>query len=393
MIIVFPYCHKDHDQAVRLVDWLTEIGPFLNHDLLIVRDVRAPLLPELRPLFRSSKELAITDDVHNSWPQSPNLMFAKAAKYIEYRPKQPWLWLEPDAIPLRASAFDESEAEYQKAVEAGKFFVGDFVHLPEPGFKDHMSGVAVYPPNMTHHAGDATISLDIAWDVQAARQILPKMFQSELILHRWKHPPFTSWEEVEQRIFAVRPKCALFHADKQGSLIPLLRYYKNNLPAPVLVEPEHSGRTATKPSALGNDESEARESINRTPSIGAMETQCGLRHPEKGTGSRGGQNIDEYQSPKDRAAMDFRDLPFPLRYEIKDGEYELIDAGWRNETPWQNREESIAEIQRLADRLKQFGDNASHVRAVRMILNDTGVITLPYRYKKRGKWRRKRKKT
>lgn len=344
MIIVFPYCHKDQDQAVRLADWLSEIGPFLDHDLLTVRDVRASVIPELARLFRSAKELVISDDVHNSWPQSPNLMFSKAAKYIEYGPKQPWLWLEPDAIPLRASVFHEIEAEYQRALEAGKFFLGDFVHLPEPGFKDHCSGVAVYPPQMTHHAGDAVMSLEIAWDVTASRQIVPKMFQSELILHRWKHPPFKSWEEVEQRIFAVRPKCALFHADKSGSIFPLLRERKNNLPVRRMMDLDASEMADDGPKA----------------------------------------NIEHAGEVKHDAC------DTSIRSDVDSASTRITYV--QEQIPWASKPDSLAEIQKLADRLKQFCGHPSHVRAVRMILNDTGVITLPYRYKKRGKWRRKRKK-
>lgn len=222
MKVIFPYSLRDQEQAVRLAEWIKELGGCEGHSVLVVRDHRTN--PEAGDILKSAfgkwEEIVIRDDAYDHWPESPNLMLRRAAKHIEYGTREPWLWLEPDVAPLKTGWIDAIEAEYK---EVGKPFLGDFVHLNEPGFKSHMSGVAVYPGVMSHHAGDALLAHETAWDVVAAGQIIPQMHKSKLILHLWKHPTFESWEQVEQRIFAVKPEAVLFHASKDGSLIARLR--------------------------------------------------------------------------------------------------------------------------------------------------------------------------
>jgi hypothetical protein len=223
MIVAIHYCRKEQDQAKQLAAWIKELGPYPNHKLLVAVDNRAQkgLFNDIG--FSSTEQIVITDDAWDSWPTSPNNAFRHIAKHIEYGSKEPWLWCEVDCVPLKKEWLDRIEAEYKEALARNKVFLGDFVHINEPGFLDHCSGVAVYPGLMSNHAGEALLAHELAWDVASASQILPQMHKSKLILHRWKYPAFQSWEQVKQRIFAVKPDCVLFHSDKRGSLIPLLR--------------------------------------------------------------------------------------------------------------------------------------------------------------------------
>lgn len=223
MKVIFPYSLRDQEQAVRLAKWIKELGGYEGHSVLVVRDHRAS--PEAGEVLKTAgfadwKEIVIRDDAYDHWPESCNLMFRRAAKQVEYTTREPFLWLEPDAAPLEEGWLDAIEAEYK---QAGKPFSGDFVHLNEPEFRNHMSGVAVYSGRMSHHAGEALMAHEVAWDVVGASQIIPQMHKSKLILHRWKHPTFENWQQVEERIFAVKPEAVLFHASKDGSLLHLLR--------------------------------------------------------------------------------------------------------------------------------------------------------------------------
>lgn len=223
MLLAIHYCRKEQDQARALAAWIKELGPYPNHKLLVARDRRADEHVFADLGFQSTEEITITDDVWDKWCESPNNAFRHIAKHIEYGTKEPWLWCEADAIPLSKDWLDKIEAEYQQALRHGKVFLGDFVHIDEPGFLDHCSGVAVYPGIMSDYAGEALLAHEVAWDITGSAQILPRMHKSKLILHRWKYPAFESWEQVEKRIFQVKPDCVLFHSDKNMSLIPLLR--------------------------------------------------------------------------------------------------------------------------------------------------------------------------
>lgn len=198
--------------------------------MLVVRDYRTnQTAGDVLKLagFDKWEEIVIRDDAYDHWPESCNLMFRRAAKHVEYGSKEPFLWLEPDVVPLKTECFDAIETEYRAS---GKPFSGDFVHVPEMGdVPDHCSGIAVYPGALSNFAGTAYLAHERAWDVEASSQIVPQMHKSKHILHRWKHPPFENWQQVEERIFAVKPEAVLFHADKTSSLIDLLRQKRSGV--------------------------------------------------------------------------------------------------------------------------------------------------------------------
>lgn len=359
MLIVIPYCHKDRDQAQRLADWMCELGPFTDHEILVVRDRRAAPIPAFASVFKSHQELVVTDDVYGKWPDSANNAFKKAAKHIEYTSRVPWLWLEPDAVILRAIAFDEIEAEYKVALEAKKLFLGDRIPDPIP----HMSGLGVYPPAMTHHAGEMFQAFETPFDIVGGASTAAKMKQSELMLHRWKAPPFGSWADVETRIFAVRPKCAVYHSDKSGSLIQLLRGQRNGKGRevaeltvgefPMASAEISAGHAGSNPAPCPTCESES--SANVTLDIPASV-------PEQ--------------------TLTFSDTAASTRT--------IIVHPWGGQTPWESRNDSLSEIRQLSVRLRDFQTDAAKIRAVREELHDAGVIRLAYRFKKRKGWRKKR---
>jgi hypothetical protein len=231
MIVVQAFHPGDIDQSQRFAQWIKELGGCKGHKLLLIHDTRCEqtAVDQLRDLFAESfdsVELQDFTDHWNKWPESPCQVFQQAARYVEATNPQPWFFVEPDCVALRAGWLDEFAAEYERA---GKSFLGDFVsvHTPQLDVPDHMSGNAIYPGRMSERAGLALIAHDIAFDVAAAQQILPQMHHSELLHHSWKCPGFADWSQFEREVLAFKPKCALFHADKTGSLYPLLRARMN----------------------------------------------------------------------------------------------------------------------------------------------------------------------
>lgn len=227
MLVVTAFCPKDADQALRQAQWLRELGGAKGHELLLIADTACPLtqVEEIRAEYAASfdaVELLPFVDHYRSWPRSPNDCFATSARHIMRTRQQPWFFCEPDCIFLVPAALDKLWSDYQ---QAGKPFYGDLVSAATAGINvvDHCSGNMIVPADLFTHAGLLLIADDVAFDVAAASQIVPQMHKSELIMHRWKHPPFESWEQVQREIFDVKPNCVLFHADKRMSLYPLLR--------------------------------------------------------------------------------------------------------------------------------------------------------------------------
>lgn len=289
MVTVVAYHPGDADQALRQASWIAELDGGLEkrHELILIADTRCPEAVTAQITLEYAKSFAAVElipfvDHYRKWPNSPNEVFALAARHVASSRKQPWLFLEPDAIPLKRGWLDDIAAEYQRALKGGKHFLGDLVTAGNSGVNvvTHMSGNAVWPANLYEHCGQVFLAGNLAFDVAAASEIVPQMAVSSLILHRWKSPAFGSWEEVELRLFALKPGAVLFHSDKTGSLIPLLRE-KLNLPVPVLAE--EAIAEANGP--------EARESTKPTADDGSRRAHTTYDGPMTPTNSRGGQFI------------------------------------------------------------------------------------------------------
>jgi hypothetical protein len=127
---------------------------------------------------------------------------------------------------LKSGWVEAIAKEYQD--EPQKPFLGDFVNVE--GVIPHCSGVCVNPGIVIDHAPAAVMAFDMAWDCYASDQIVPRMKQTQLIRHSWKHPPFNNQSEVDNLIGQLGD-AVLFHADKSGTLIDLLREREGIKPA------------------------------------------------------------------------------------------------------------------------------------------------------------------
>jgi FkbM family methyltransferase len=219
MIAAYPFCLRDQELALKNVQWWNELGGCKGHQVVCSYDVRCDkdiveaVGVELRKGFdkvwRLPAEAAI-----DGWPEGANYMFRVCAAWLGNHPEWPYfLWLEPDAIPLREGWLDALEAEYKRC---GKAFLGDRVEVEDVPL--HMSGVGIYQNPIYMLAGEAYRAHDTAWDMAAKDQIIPNAYFTELIEHAWRHPTFHDQSELQTQI---APQTILFHSSKDGSLIDL----------------------------------------------------------------------------------------------------------------------------------------------------------------------------
>lgn len=230
MLVTIAHCRKEEAQIRALAAWMAELGPYdARHRLLVGRDEGAEPNLFANSGFEQVEEITITGDVWQSWPTSCCNAFRQIGKHIEFGAREPWLWLEFDAIPLTPDWLDKIEAEYKTA---GKPFMGDKVEVADVPL--HMSGIGVYPGVLSNHAGLAYLAHDTAWDVFAASQIVPQAHWTTLIEHSWKRDSvtkenlrvtFASQQMVDNE---VSKDAVIYHASKDGSLIDRLRERENN---------------------------------------------------------------------------------------------------------------------------------------------------------------------
>tara|TARA_R110000868_G_scaffold64854_5_gene194625 strand:- start:1686 stop:2585 length:900 start_codon:yes stop_codon:yes gene_type:complete len=218
MLTIIPVCRKDAGQALKLAGWIRELGGVMAHSCVLAISKAAheeglsePILEQLRLAFHKVDLYQVSDIDEPAWPKGANHAFIRVCKdVIQNDPVKPFLWLEPDAIPLKATWLDQIEREY---MACGKPFMGAFVDLP--GTKKHMSGIAVYR-QVDRFAPSYVLSHEFAFDIVMADEVIPKAHFTSLIQHDWK----PAEGEIQSR---VSTGAVVYHQDKTGVLIDALR--------------------------------------------------------------------------------------------------------------------------------------------------------------------------
>lgn len=230
MLCLMAFCSSDSDLALQFLEWTGELRGCPQHDLVLVADaavdwgVAKQILDEGCKHFRTCK--IITNDAPvEGWIPGSNSLFRTAA--LEGRAQdRPWLFLEPDAVPLRSGWLDAIEAEYNAC---GRPFMGGVVGS---GIGPHLEGVAIYPSN-------ALDRLEPVWDdkkswVVFGRDVmLFEAHNSPLFCQLWgdshKNPPTFVYDlkpdspQNTKTPEHIPKEAVLFHRNKDSSLIRLLR--------------------------------------------------------------------------------------------------------------------------------------------------------------------------
>ncbi len=267
MIVCLPFFAGDKSQAVRLVNWIKDLGGVKNHSCLLVVDKgtnSVGVIEPLREAFRSVEETSAEPaGVQGEWGKgttdatAANEMWLTAGAYVQHKIKKRWLWLEPDAVPLPLpfgrSWLDEIEAEDKKGA---KPFTGAYVDS-QP-HEPHMSGVAVYPPCVADHSLDMAIPGKIAWDYAGRKDTIGKQkgYMTRLIQHEYRVDGISPTFPTLESLSIIRPEAIIFHRCKDSSLIDRLR--------------ERLGKTVTEPVSqplAGPEEMIARRIYDRDVAI------------------------------------------------------------------------------------------------------------------------------
>ncbi len=272
MICLLNFCHKDWDQAKKLLTWIGRLGGCPNQDLILQSSITAAangmaaeLELEAQGKFRSVA-IRVTDvDDERGWPYSCNNGWREAVNHIRDRTMRPWLyepieekpgtprwreqvdaaakrftvpwfWLEPDAVPLKSGWLDEIETSYTECSSRKKdpkYLRGGEVKIPQ----HRMSGVAVYPPGVAQFTRGLPYLTNNKgpWDQVLAKDFQPFVQYTPLIQNIWNlvfgQPESEPTFPDQASLSLVDPKAVLFHRNSDGTLIDRLMEI-NNVVAP-----------------------------------------------------------------------------------------------------------------------------------------------------------------
>jgi len=246
LLTVIPYCSKDLSLAKKLLGWMSELQPrYLKHSCLLVADHEVPQDDKLamqnlaKPMFEHTETMIVRVPAPKQiWPDGPNIMFASAARQVQESFRLPWLWLEPDAVPILAGWLDAIARAY---AVCPKRFMGSFIPADnQPDMPPvHLSGCAVYPPNAWGGLEPIMKAATKAFDIALAGYLIPRASNCVLMQHYWGQvglPPTFSTAPTPLdpknvlTLDFLKPNSVLFHRCKDGTLIDLLRERANSHP-------------------------------------------------------------------------------------------------------------------------------------------------------------------
>lgn len=230
MKVVYCFFPGDEALALKNLEWALEVGPQKNHSALLLFDNRcsqervAKAVALAKEIFHEASARTAAAQI-DGWPQGANYFFRLATGTLANERGCPYFfWWEPDAIPTQSGWLDAIQKEYEAARRP---FMGDRVEVRLEGKEVplHMSGVAVYPNPLHAFAGEAYRAHDVAFDMAGKDQIVPQAHWTRLIVHNWKHEPIDTFDKLAN-IRSQHPEMVIFHSDKSGKLIDLLREEK-----------------------------------------------------------------------------------------------------------------------------------------------------------------------
>lgn len=245
LIVALPFCNRDAQDAIRLLKWIKELdGTLANHCLLLVADDAVPgdTKQQVKAVAKEAFVNVETMTVKAPAPVNANyhvpaaVMFEQAARQIDQCYKWNWIWLEPDAVPLVPYWLDVLADHYTLCP---KRFMGVVHHHDQKDVKSPVFyGTAVYPncahPDLKKFC-DGKQAFDMAW----SDYVVPRAENTNLIFHRFgtpsEAPTFKAvtlpTDGPNVGTLDILPKEAvLFHRNKDGTLIELLR--ERNRPVP-----------------------------------------------------------------------------------------------------------------------------------------------------------------
>lgn len=238
LIAVVPYCLKDHKEATRLLEWIKTLdGRIEHHALVLAADDAVPMDTKKaidalgKQVFRHCETLLVKAPapVGENYAVPAAAMFKTAALHIDACYKWNWLWLEPDAVPLRAGWLDALAEAYD---QCPKRFMGSLMAANQPNVpKMTMFGTAVYP-NCCGPELEKFCDGKSHFDLAMSDYVVPRAQNSELFFHRWgapNDPP--TFKEVKLptdgpntgTLDIIPKEAVLFHRCKDSSLIDLLK--------------------------------------------------------------------------------------------------------------------------------------------------------------------------
>lgn len=162
MKLVIPVSQSDVHLLPLFTDALVKLGHVGQHSMLLVptptvQEAAQEHANKLRTICDNVQVVATPADFQGGWPAGPNNHWYWTVSYLDsIKLREPWLWLEVDAVPLKPrwatllqEAYFAADKSFFGYVKPVKFISqADSSVYNKPG-EDFLLGVAIYPPGIS----------------------------------------------------------------------------------------------------------------------------------------------------------------------------------------------------------------------------------------------------
>lgn len=219
-------CADDAPYAERLLDWIYELnGKSQRGHILLVyahdthQEIRTKCRICAELAFESVSEFTASSRSLSSEVSKPielktkteftNNLWNQAAHHIAGHYRWPWLWLEPDCVPLTPDWVSRLAEAYQS--QPRKFMGRKMKRGAENAEHFFMSRIAIYPTSAYTELRGFVGSPPLEW--AAGNHILPRGTSSKLI----------QMGAYDGNFDSIPKEAVLYHSDKGGKLVEQLR--------------------------------------------------------------------------------------------------------------------------------------------------------------------------
>lgn len=209
-----------------MLEWINELGGCPNHEVVLFGspDVPSGAADSLKAIAARGWSSVVSESTpwnlpHERWPIGPNWKHQCVARWVMLNRRQPWFWMEPDCVPLKKGWLEAIEKEYNDSL---KPFLG-VLEPPTTTYPSHISGCRVSPWYFYNRFWSSYEVPTTPFDVMDTERINAESQVSELMCFIYNQHGISPRFYLMEDLKTISPKAVLFHRNKDGSLIKLLR--------------------------------------------------------------------------------------------------------------------------------------------------------------------------
>lgn len=215
--IFLPHTQKDTSSLLRLLDWINELGGAKRNRAIIISELSVPqpvrdrIEKKAQPIFAGVTMTATAvATASEPYPIGPNWMFEKALAVAIKMELPNFLYLHPDALPTRESWLSDIEGMFARC---GKPYMGQVAGSANGVQTLGSIGCFAMPAAknlMRYTAG----SKKVLWNNRGGAELAALAHHTQLIVANGKGVA---------GLHQLPKVCALYHADKNGSVMKMLK--------------------------------------------------------------------------------------------------------------------------------------------------------------------------